>query len=43
VVGGRAAGIFTRLQPDGTDRRAVCAPTMIRLGSGAGAERPLLS
>jgi hypothetical protein len=43
VVGGQAAGIFTRLQPDGTDRRAVCAPTMIRLGSGAGAERPLLS
>ena len=31
VVGGRAAGIFTRLQPDGTDYRAVCAPTMVRL------------
>jgi glutathionylspermidine synthase len=35
VVGGQAAGIFTRLQPDGTDRRAVCAPTMVRL-----AQRP---
>jgi hypothetical protein len=31
VVGGRAAGIFTRLQADATDRRAVCAPTMVRL------------
>jgi hypothetical protein len=31
VVAGRAAGLFTRLQPDGTDRRAVCAPTMVRL------------
>jgi glutathionylspermidine synthase len=31
VVAGRAAGIFTRIQPDCTDRRAVCAPTLVRL------------
>src|SRR5262249_23463403 len=31
VVAGRAAGLFTRLQPDATDRRAVCAPTLVRL------------
>jgi hypothetical protein len=31
VIAGRAAGLFTRLQPDATDRRAVCAPTLVRL------------
>jgi hypothetical protein len=31
VVGGRASGLFTRLQAGGTDRRAVCAPTLVRL------------
>ncbi|HEY7372633.1 MAG TPA: hypothetical protein VIF57_10775 [Polyangia bacterium] len=31
VVAGRAAALFTRLQPDATDRRAVCAPTLVRL------------
>jgi hypothetical protein len=31
VVAGRAAGLFTRLQAGATDRRAVCAPTMVRL------------
>ncbi len=31
VVGGQAAGIFTRLQAGHTDRTAVCAPTMVSL------------
>jgi hypothetical protein len=31
VVAGRAAGLFTRLQPDATDHRAICAPTLVRL------------
>jgi hypothetical protein len=31
VVGGQAAGIFTRLQAGHTDRAAVCAPTMVSL------------
>jgi glutathionylspermidine synthase len=31
LVGGRAAGLFTRLQWGGTDRRATCAPTLVRL------------
>ncbi len=31
VVGGEAAGIFTRLQAGHTDRTAVCAPTMVSL------------
>jgi glutathionylspermidine synthase len=31
VVGGRAAGLFTRLQAGATDRRAVTAPTIVRL------------
>ena len=31
VVGGRAAGLFTRLQVGATDRRARSAPTMVRL------------
>jgi len=31
VVAGRAAALFTRLQPDATDRRAICAPTLVRL------------
>ncbi len=30
LVGGRAAGLFTRLQSGGTDRRATCAPTIVR-------------
>jgi hypothetical protein len=30
LVGGRAAGLFTRLQARGTDRTATCAPTMVR-------------
>jgi glutathionylspermidine synthase len=31
VVAGRAAGLFTRLQPGCTDRAATCAPTLVRL------------
>jgi glutathionylspermidine synthase len=31
VIGGRAAGLFTRLHRDATDHRAVCAPTLVRL------------
>jgi glutathionylspermidine synthase len=31
VVGGRAAGMFTRLQAGCTDRTALCAPTIVRL------------
>lgn len=31
VVGGRAAGLFTRLQSGCTDRSAICAPTMVNL------------
>jgi glutathionylspermidine synthase len=31
VVGGQAAGIFTRLQAGHTDRAALCAPTMVSL------------
>ena len=31
VVGGRAAGMFTRLQAGCTDRRALCVPTLVRL------------
>jgi len=31
LVGGRAAGLFTRLQSGGTDRRAICAPTIVRM------------
>ena len=31
LVGGRAAGLFTRLQSGGTDRRATCAPTIVRM------------
>jgi len=31
LVGGRAAGLFTRLQAGCTDRAAVCAPTVVRL------------
>jgi hypothetical protein len=31
VVGGRAAGLFSRLQSGCTDRSAVCAPTLVRL------------
>jgi hypothetical protein len=31
VVGGRAAGLFSRLQSGCTDRAAVCAPTLVRL------------
>jgi glutathionylspermidine synthase len=31
VVGGRAAGLFTRLQAGATDRTALSAPTLIRL------------
>ena len=30
LVGGRAAGLFTRLQSGGTDRTATCVPTVIR-------------
>ena len=30
VVGGRAAGLYTRLQAGATDRRAISAPTMVR-------------
>ena len=31
LVAGRAAGLFTRLQSGGTDRRATCAPTIVRM------------
>ncbi len=31
LVGGCAAGLFTRLQSGGTDRRATCAPTIVRM------------
>lgn len=31
LVGGRAAGLFSRLQSGATDRRATCAPTLVRL------------
>jgi len=31
VVGGRAAGLFTRLQAGCTDRSAQCVPTLVRL------------
>jgi glutathionylspermidine synthase len=31
LVGGRGAGLFTRLQSGGTDRTATCAPTIVRL------------
>jgi hypothetical protein len=31
VVGGCAAGLFTRLQAGRTDRSAICAPTLVRL------------
>jgi glutathionylspermidine synthase len=31
LVGGRAAGLFTRLQSGCTDRTATCAPTVVRL------------
>jgi len=31
LVGGRGAGLFTRVQSGGTDRTAACAPTMVRL------------
>ena len=31
LVGGRAAGIFTRLQAGRTDRTAICAPTVVSL------------
>jgi glutathionylspermidine synthase len=31
LVGGRGAGLFTRLQSGGTDRRATCAPTIVRM------------
>jgi glutathionylspermidine synthase len=31
VVAGRAAGLFTRLHRDATDRHAICAPTLVRL------------
>jgi hypothetical protein len=30
LVGGRAAGLFTRLQSGCTDRGAVCAPTLVK-------------
>ncbi len=30
LVGGRAAGMFSRLQSGGTDRTATCAPTIVR-------------
>jgi len=30
VIGGRAAGLFTRLHRDATDRHAICAPTLVR-------------
>ena len=30
LVGGRGAGLFTRLQSGGTDRTATCVPTMVR-------------
>jgi hypothetical protein len=30
VIAGRAAGLFTRLQPDATDHRALCAPTLVK-------------
>jgi hypothetical protein len=30
LVGGQGAGLFTRLQARGTDRTAICAPTIIR-------------
>ena len=32
LVAGRAAGMFTRVQCGGTDRRALCVPTLVRLG-----------
>ena len=31
LVGGRGAGLFTRVQSGGTDRTATCAPTIVRL------------
>ena len=31
LVGGRGAGLFTRLQAGGTDRSAICAPTIVSL------------
>lgn len=31
LVGGTGAGLFTRLQSGGTDRHAICAPTIVRL------------
>ena len=31
LVGGRAAGLFSRVQSGGTDRTATCAPTIVRL------------
>lgn len=31
LVGGRAAGLFSRVQSGGTDRAATCAPTIVRL------------
>ncbi|MES1206495.1 MAG: hypothetical protein ABUS79_11200, partial [Pseudomonadota bacterium] len=31
LVGGRAAGLFTRVQAQGTDRHATCGPTLVRL------------
>jgi glutathionylspermidine synthase len=31
LVSGRAAGLFTRLQLGGTDRRAISAPTIVRM------------
>jgi len=34
VIGGRAAGLFTRLQAGTTDRHAVCAPTFVRRSGG---------
>jgi glutathionylspermidine synthase len=33
LVAGRGAGLFTRLQSGGTNRRATCAPTMVRLSA----------
>jgi glutathionylspermidine synthase len=31
LVGGRAAGLFSRVQSGGTDRRATCAPTLVKV------------
>ena len=36
LVGGRGAGLFTRLQSGGTDRTATCVPTMIKAPAAVG-------